>query len=318
MDTTSPHILKDELRTLAHEAGLPLFGVCPPVYPEAAQRAFAHWIAAGRHAEMSYLAQRRDIREGLATLLPGLRSLLVVGYPYGAARDPGAPRPPKGRPYGRLSLYAQGRDYHRVLESALKPLLARLRGLGAQVKWAVDYGPFCERTLGQLAGLGFLGRNGCLIHPTYGSYFHLAVVATDLALTPDEPLAHPGCGDCRRCIKACPSGALGSDGQVDCRLCLSYHTIENKGELPPAVAARLGRRLIGCDQCQRVCPYNRPFDPHLARQARLPAWLSCAELLALSEQEFRARFAGTALMRPGYAAILRTARRIADQFSVNS
>ena len=240
MDTTSPHILKDELRTLAHEAGLPLFGVCPPVYPEAAQRAFAHWIAAGRHAEMSYLAQRRDIREGLATLLPGLRSLLVVGYPYGAARDPGAPRPPKGRPYGRLSLYAQGRDYHRVLESALKPLLARLRGLGAQVKWAVDYGPFCERTLGQLAGLGFLGRNGCLIHPTYGSYFHLAVVATDLALTPDEPLAHPGCGDCRRCIKACPSGALGSDGQVDCRLCLSYHTIENKGELPPAVAARLG------------------------------------------------------------------------------
>lgn len=313
MTTTTPDILKETLRSLARDAGLPLFGVCPPLYPEAAKEAYAAWIAAERHADLRYLATRRDITGGLHAVLPAARSVIVVGYPYGTARGEPSPPPPKDRPFGRVSLYAQGRDYHRSLETALKPLLARLGEEKAECKWAVDYGPFCERTLGQQAGLGFLGRNGCLINPTYGSYFFLAAVATSLALPFDAPLVHEGCGACRRCQKACPTGALDGNGQLDCRLCLAYHTIENKNELPPEVAAGLGRRLIGCDQCQRVCPYNRPFDPHRARLARLPAWLPLDEFMSLSEEEFRARYSGTALMRPGYRTLLRNARLIAAQ-----
>jgi epoxyqueuosine reductase len=252
---------------------------------------------------MSWLRTQREERLDPARLLPGVRSVVALAVAHAAGGDDGvAP--------GRASVarYARGRDYHAVLKRKLKDLRARIaaRDPGARVFAAADVAPIMEKAWAQRAGIGWIGKNGCLITPDLGSWLVLATLLVDRELAPDAP--HPErCGDCAACLPACPTGAIPEPGVVDARLCLSFQTIERRGAVPGEVARRVGRWGFGCDDCQTACPWNRGVapvaDPEL-EPVRHP-WLELDELLELSPEGYRQSFYGTALARAGHAGLVR-------------
>ncbi len=257
----------------------------------------------GYEADMSWLRTQREERLDPSRLLPGVRSVVALAVAHAAGVDEGAAP-------GRASVarYARGRDYHAVLKRKLKDLRARIaaRDPGARVFAAADVAPIMEKAWAQRAGIGWIGKNGCLITPGLGSWVVLAALLVDRELAPDAP--HPErCGDCEACLPACPTGAIPEPGLVDARLCLSFQTIERRGAVPDEVALRIGRWGFGCDDCQVVCPWNREVapaaDPEL-EPVRHP-WLELDELLALSPEGYRQRFYGTALARAGHAGLVR-------------
>lgn len=259
--------IKEEARRL----GFPLAGVTtpdpPPHWP-----VYENWLAMGRHASMAYLANeraragRRDPRR----LLPECRSIIVLGIPYAPPQS--LPPPEDGRPRGRVASYAWGQDYHEVLPARLRALTDFIEArLGAPPPQRIytDTGPLLERDLAQRAGLGWIGKNTCLINPHFGSTFFLAEILLGLDLEPDPPFAADRCGTCTRCLDACPTGCILPDRTLDARACLSYLTIENKGEIPPGLRPALGKWIFGCDLCQIVCPWNR-FAPRQVDPAFAP------------------------------------------------
>jgi epoxyqueuosine reductase len=210
----------------------------------------------------------------------------------------------------QIAKYAQGRDYHNVLLKPVRKLAAWMREeLHAEVYAEVDAGAVAEKQWAQRAGLGWIGKNGCLIHERWGSWLLLGALVTDLALEPDQP--HPDrCGDCSACIPACPTDAFPEPRFVDANKCLAYHTIEHRGPIPPELAARAGGRVFGCDACQDVCPWNSRARPNqlVALRARPEQRsLTFVEVLALSKESSRARFEGTPLMRAGRDGLVRSA-----------
>ncbi len=298
--------IKSELRTRAHKLGFPLLGVALPELDPAHLTRVQTWIEAGYHAEMDYLTRRRDLTDGIRAVLPNVQAVIVLGLPYSQASSQ---QKHAFENHGRVSRYATGRDYHRIFEKRLKKLVNWLREQGDSPKSYVDYGPVLERAYAQAAGLGFIGKNNCLIHPEYGSYLFLAVILTTFPLPPDAPL--PGdCGDCRRCLNACPTQALVAANQLDSRRCISYLTVEHKGEIPEELQERMGRWVLGCDACQMVCPYNQKAkstsEPDFLK-IRIPQFPALAEILKLDEPGFRERFSGTAAMRPKRAGLARNA-----------
>jgi epoxyqueuosine reductase len=257
--------LEDALKAKANELGFSLVGIAGA---EGSRHTafYRAWLAAGAHGEMRYLergdavTRRADLRETLASV----QSVVVVGLEYlGEDRDEAS----EDRPLGVIARYARGRDYHRVLESKLGALLTWLRevdGDDLEGRVYVDTGPILERELAQRAGLGWFGKNTMLIHPRRGSWFFLGCLLLDLPLRPDEPFTADHCGTCRRCLDACPTGALlGRDENgapvIDARRCISYLTIEQRGPVPRELRPLLGNRVFGCDICQEVCPFNRRF-----------------------------------------------------------
>jgi epoxyqueuosine reductase len=213
-----------------------------------------------------------------------------------------------------VARYARGRDYHTVLKRKVKALLEALRGRDPAMRsfTSVDAGPVMEKAWAARAGIGWVGKNGCLITPAWGSWVLLAVVLLDRELDPDAP--HPErCGDCAACLPACPTGAIPEPGLVDARRCISFQTIERRGDVPEAIADRIGRWGFGCDDCQTACPWNRgkgeASDPEL-RPVRHAA-LDLAELLRLTPEDYRARFYGTALARAGHAGLVRNGALVA-------
>lgn len=306
---TSPnptHSLKDRLRAAAQAEGFALFGVAHARPLEEDLGRLAAWLASGRAGPLaSWMADRPERRARPELLLPGARSVVMLGMAYG--QEPADPSRLSGRPEGRVSRHAQGMDYHRVIGPRVRRLAERL---DAEAKQAckrgetggpaaprpeqrefsgsslafVDTGPLLERAFAVRAGLGFIGRNNCLIHPRHGSWFFLAGIVTRAALPPDAPLEHAGCGECRRCLDACPTGALCAPHELDARRCLACLTVETRDAFEPAVAARLGNRLFGCDTCQEVCPYNAEAlpcsEPALKPQERSVAQPPSAAYLA--------------------------------------
>ncbi len=265
-------------------------------------------LARGAEADMAWLRTQRDVRLDPRLLLPGCRSVVALAV----AHDGSPPDAGPGR--AAVARYARGRDYHTVLKKKLKVLVAGLqeRDPGLRALPSADVGPVMEKAWAERAGIGWVGKNGCLITTTRGSWVLLAVVLLDRDLEPDVP--HPErCGDCAACIPACPTGAIPEPGLVDARLCISFQTIERRGAIPEGVAARLGRWGFGCDDCQAVCPWNRgagdESDPEL-RPARHPS-LDLEELVRLAPEEFRARFHGTALARAGHAGLVRNGALVA-------
>jgi epoxyqueuosine reductase len=301
----------ERLRSRALELGFDLVGVAPALPPGEHVQAYRDWLARQEHGEMAYMARPDRVlrREDPSLVLPGARSVVCVAVNY-AAESSTAPVADLRR--GRVSSYAWGSDYHDWLLPRLEDLASFVRvEVGGEVhhRAYVDTGPVLERAFAARAGLGFVGKNTCLIHPRLGSWLFLGEVLVDVDLSPlGEPLP-PRCGTCVRCLEACPSGALVAPYRLDARRCISYLTIELKGPIPHDLRPLLGDHVYGCDVCQDVCPWQRFARPSTvpAFRARSPdrAAPLLLDLLALDEERFRRRFEGSPVLRVGRARLLR-------------
>jgi epoxyqueuosine reductase len=291
------------VRQLARECGFELAGVAAAApSPDGAR--YREWIAGGMHGAMSYLEGRRaDVRMDPRLLLPDARSIVCLGklyntpQPYSAAFDLSE--------RGWISRYAWGDDYHDVLRRDLERLV-KLFPPDHEYKICVDTAPLLERSYAYRAGLGWIGKNTCLINQPLGSWFFLGEILTTLELPPDSP-ATDRCGTCTRCIDACPTAAISSEGyDLDARLCISYFTIELRGPVPEEQRSGIGPHVFGCDICQDVCPWNRRA-PVTDESGFAPRVLAppLAKLAAITEQEFRSMFQHSPISRARYAGFLR-------------
>lgn len=294
--------------------------------PEGAPGAadFAAWLAAGNQADMAWLERGAARRADPGLVLPGARSVVMLGINYGSREFASASR--EARP--RWARYAQYSDYHDTIRPALAQaglVLEELCGIGPDDhRYHVDTGPVLERGWAARAGLGFTGKNAMLISRRFGNWLFLAAILTRAELAPDEPVrrrpAPPGaggesatgrlCGKCTRCLDACPTAAFSAPGVVDARRCVSYQTIENRGVIPRELRPGIGARIYGCDTCLEVCPWNRFAQEgrRLLLSARFDlAGLSLKELLALTPERFAEVFRRTPVKRLKLAGILRNA-----------
>lgn len=258
--------LSAAIKTEAKRLGFDLVGVTTPE-PPAHLEVFNRWLAAGHHGEMAYLASERSVlrRSDPREILPECRSILVLGSRYASPGTKAAAKLKSVRGLelsGRIASYAWGDDYHEVLPERLQSLVSYIETLvGNPVpnRWYTDTGPVLERELGQRAGLGWIGKNTCLIHPRLGSYYLLAEILLGIELESDAPITRDFCGTCTRCVEACPTACILPDRTIDARRCISYLTIELKGAVSSDLRSKTGEWVFGCDICQEVCPWNRRF-----------------------------------------------------------
>ncbi len=298
--------LTNQLKSQAQRLGFQLVGVAPAVATPSYQR-LVQWIECGYHGPLRYLPARLDAYRHPKHLLPGVRSIVMLGMSYRTVE----PVPP-GPGHGSVARYAWGIDYHRVIRSRLRRLAAFHRQTlpNVAVRGVVDTAPLAEKVFGWLAGLGRIGLNTTLINDQYGSWFFLAALLSAAELVYDLPQQGDPCGQCRACIDACPTGALKQPGVLDARRCLSCLTIEHRGPIPIPLRKRLGARVFGCDSCQEVCPWNKTAACSTEMAFRpLPGNnpLDLNEVLLLDEAGFTNRFRGTVLLRAGRSGLLRNA-----------
>ncbi len=307
-ENIDPREARRILEERAREAGFDLVGVGVAEPLREGGERLRGWQAAGMAADMGYMQRPVELLSNPKKLQKSARSVVSLGVSY----YPGD-HPENAEGGGRVARYAWGRDYHEVI----KERLFRLRGeleeaFGGRIKARAftDAVPLLERSAAQHAGLGFFGRNSCLINGEVGSYFFIADLIVDLEIEPDPP-GEGTCGRCSRCMDRCPTGAIKAPGVVDARLCISYLTIENRGEIPRRLRKRVGDWAFGCDVCQEVCPYNKTKAtksrwPEFSAGAGAGPYLEIEEVLAIrTDEEFEGRFAGTPLTRPGRAGLLR-------------
>ncbi len=306
-------LVKDKARQLGFE----LAGITSPD-PVEHYPAYQVWLQAGRHGDMRYLEteRARNLRRDPRQVLPGCRSILVLGMCYPPPSSSGNLSQALDGQYGtgssgltgKVAAYAWGTDYHVVFPPLLREIVEFLQQqIGAKVasRWYTDTGPVLERELAQRAGLGWIGRNTCLIHPLLGSFFLLAEIFLDLELQPDPPFPHDRCGTCRRCVQACPTGCIMPDRAIDASRCVSYLTIELKSAIPVELRPAIGSWVFGCDICQQVCPWNKRFAGKPGNQREI-LFSDIASELEMTAGEFNRKF------RPGKnspSPILRAKRR---------
>ncbi|MEK7407024.1 MAG: tRNA epoxyqueuosine(34) reductase QueG [Acidobacteriota bacterium] len=303
----------ETVKRLARECGFELAGVARAgPMPEAEY--YREWVRAGMAGEMSYLAGRRgELRADPRSLLPSARSIVCVGKLYNGPQPYSIRQKDHERAW--ISRYAWGEDYHAVLRAGLERLVEKLAAASSRAfEWriCVDTSPLVERACARRAGLGWIGKNTCLINQPGGSWFFLGELLVSLEIEPDAP-PPDRCGSCTRCIEACPTRALVPTGKpggpawaLDARRCISYFTIELRGPIPEEHRAAIGHHVFGCDICQDVCPWNRraPVTAEPAFAARHYAPL-IEKLAALTEREFDEMFHATPVRRAGYAGFLR-------------
>ena len=302
MSETLTLAIKNEARRL----GFALVGVAVPERPPHLD-AFEHWLAEGRHGTMAYLADdsSRARRANPRLILPECQSILVLGTPYHA--PPPLPLSQRERG-GQIAAYAWGRDYHLVLPERMQQLVAFIEeqvGHPVPNHWYTDTGPILERDLAQRAGLGWIGKNTCLINPRLGSTFFLSEILLGLELDPNPPFATDQCGTCTRCLDACPTQCILPNRTLDARRCISYLTIENKGEIPEDLRTQMGHWTFGCDVCQQVCPWNR-FAPEAdpAFEKLIPL-RNLTEDLVLTPEAFNRTFKDSPVKRAKRRGYLR-------------
>lgn len=276
--------------------------------PAATAAAFRRWVDRGDQAGMAWLERRIERRLDPRESLPGARSALVVAWRY-------APLEPDGTEaqsdlWPRVARYARGEDYHGLLLERLERTGARIVAEfpGTRFRAYVDTGPILERDLAVRAGLGAVGKNTCLLSPQLGSWTLLGELLLELDLDADPPLSDL-CGECSRCLEACPTGALPEPFRLDSSRCISYWTIEHRGEIPIELRPRMGEWVFGCDVCQEVCPWNERPRPLSGRPELRPSTelrgLDLLSLLAMPEDEMERRLRGSPLLRPKAAGLKR-------------
>lgn len=273
---------------------------------EAMAKVLDRWTEKGFHAEMQYMERNRHLRLDPTQLVPGCQTLIVVALNY----YPQQLLPTEGY---QIAYYAYGADYHRVVKDKLHQLLMYIKTLfpTAEGRAFCDTAPLLERYWAVKAGLGFIGMNRQLIIPGKGSYFFLGVLAVDVELQAQAHAIPSTCGNCKRCLIACPTGALTLDG-IDCRRCLSYLTIEHRGPIPEDMAQKLGRRIYGCDTCQQVCPHNK--NAQSTEEIAFAMSPDVAALTAddwhnLTPERYKELFKHSAMERAGYEGLMRNITR---------
>lgn len=295
----------------AHRLGFTLVGITTPDPPSHFD-VYQRWLERGNHGGMNYLSSERALhrRADPRTILPECQSILVCGT-LCLPRDPSASTPTSPV---QISSYALGEDYHTVLKDRLESLVHLIEDrLNKPLKHRIytDTGPLLERELAQRAGLGWIGKNTCLIHPQLGSYLLLAELLLEIPLQPDPHFPYDRCGTCTRCIDACPTGCILPDRTLDARRCISYLTIEEKQSIDHDLRRAIGNWLFGCDICQQVCPWNQRFakpteDPVFQPRPFLkqPA---ITDFLLLKPEAWRQSLRGSPLERPRRRGLVRNA-----------
>jgi len=294
--------LTHQLKDYAHRLGFELAGIAAPQSAPGWER-FSNWLDRGFAGEMNYLRHGAEARADPQRILPGVRSIVVLGMSY---HQPEARTRETPAAHGRVATFALGLDYHEVLWRKLDQLGEWLheRSEGSVSRGVVDTAPLLEREYARLAGLGWFGKNTMLIHKGMGSFFFIASLLTTVELEPDPPYLADHCGTCTACLDACPTQAFPEPGVLDAQKCISYLTIEVKRVVPGELRTGIGEWVFGCDVCQDVCPWNRRPPAGQTASSREP-WLDLLELLALTPEEFRRRFKGTALWRSRRRGLLR-------------
>ena len=315
--------LKATVTAHAHACGFDLVGVTSADDFDADRDAALERIREGRMDGLPWYTESRVMRgTSPSELLPGARSVICLGLSYLGDDWPEGDVPPQS---GRVARYAWVRDYHRVMKRRMREFVRSVkRELGAEIaaRWYVDDGPMLDRAAANRAGIGWFGKNTNILTPQFGSWVFLGQVITDLELEPDAPLKK-SCGSCVRCIEDCPTGAIVAPYVVDNARCISYLTIENRGPIPRELRPLMGDWVFGCDICQDVCPVNRkarpggqpiPFPAAMRSSPSTSsgpteqmAFLDLIELLEMSDDEFRGRFAGTPAMRAKRTGMRRNA-----------
>jgi epoxyqueuosine reductase len=302
--------LESRIKQEARRLGFELAGITtadpPPHFP-----VYERWLAMGRQASMDYLSEgrARARRADPILVLPGCQSIIALGLRYS---NPEVESDGTGPAAGRVAAYAWGTDYHLVIPEKLRALVAFIEtqiGQAIPHRWYTDTGPLLERDLAMRAGLGWIGKNTCLINPRHGSYFLLAELLLACPLEPDSPIETDHCGTCTRCIDACPTNCILPDRTLDARRCISYLTIESKGDIPEDLRPAIGNWVFGCDICQVVCPWNQRFatqegDPSLAPRSGVPFPDLIAEL-SLTPQDFNRKFKDSPVKRAKRKGYLR-------------
>ena len=306
---TQTETLEQRLKAEAERLG---FAACAiaraDAAPEAGRR-LRQWLDAGRHGEMLWMEDRAEQRASPQGLWPDVRSVIMLGMSYAPGRDPLALSEAGDR--GRISVYAQGRDYHDVVKKGLKSLARWLvEQQQSALKVFVDTAPVMEKPLAEAAGLGWQGKHSNLVSRSHGSWLFLGAIYSEIALEPDAAEVDH-CGSCTACQAACPTDAFPSPYVVDARRCISYLTIEHKGSIPQELRPGIGNRIYGCDDCLAVCPWNKFADSAAANRAFVGraelAAPELADLLALDDAGFREIFSGSPIKRIGRNRMVRNA-----------
>lgn len=289
------------LQAKALSEGFVAFGIAPGSLAPIASQRLHEWLRDGHHGDMLWMESRSDQRASPDILWPEVKSVIMLGMSYAPSQDPMALAAHPDR--ARISVYAQGRDYHDVVKGALKRLAGWLaHEAGADVKVFVDTAPVMEKALAEVAGLGWQGKHSNVVSRDHGSWLFLGAIYTTAELEPSQP-GKDNCGSCRACQDVCPTDAFPAPYKVDARRCISYLTIEHKGPIDPQLRPLMGNHIYGCDDCLAVCPWNKFASAAAANKAFLPrAELVApriADLLALDDAGFRALFLGSPIKRIG-------------------
>jgi epoxyqueuosine reductase len=303
--------LTDQVKEEAQRLGFQLVGVTAPD-PPPHYAVYEAWLDSGCHGEMGYLASERarQRRADPRQILPECQSILVLGMRYPTPEL--IAKPDSAGLDGRVSSYAWGNDYHEVIVERLKGLVAFIEeqiGKTFANRWYTDTGPVLERDLAQQAGLGWIGKNTCLINPRLGSYFFLAEILLGIELEADLPFVADRCGSCTRCIEACLTNCITADRTLDASRCISYLTIELKGVIPADLRLLVGDWVFGCDVCQQVCPWNQRFstpegEPAFKSRPGVP-FPDLLEEIRITPEEFNRKFKGSPVKRAKRRGYLR-------------
>ncbi|ARN57951.1 tRNA epoxyqueuosine(34) reductase QueG [Sedimentisphaera salicampi] len=304
--------MKEEIRKYAMEQGFLKAGFTSAEdLPEQSRHRFVKWLEADMHEKTGYLERNIDKRFSPRILFKDAKSVIVFAAGYNKAEG----EKPCFDLEGKICDYACFEDYHRKIKSKILNIAGFIRDnwkSDLKIKACVDSVPINERSEAVRAGLGFIGKNGMLIVPRAGCRILLGVLISNLEIEADEGIIEHSCGSCRRCIEACPSGALGEDGLLDCRKCISFQTIEKQAQMNPEAEAAVSDELFGCDKCIDVCPFNVKGQNSFLNQ-RLNKWLRIDDVLGMSSETFSASFGGTAIERTGLEKLKRNAEVIAGK-----
>lgn len=310
-------MIKHRLIELAKSTGFDLIGFCSPEVEEDIKEAYGSWLSSGFAGEMDYMARTESLRKNPDELLPGVRTVISVAISYLQEKD--IAKPKEG--HGMIAKYARSRDYHKIFNKKMKLFcmeaeeIFRKSGIDdAKMAFSCDTKPVLEKYFAWKSGIGFIGRNTCLITKKHGSFVLLGTFLTTAFIERDMPDMRT-CGACRKCIDACPTNALVADRILDATKCISYWTIEHDGEFPEHARPIIGSHLFGCDICQDVCPWNSHAitTVHEEFRQRVPAQMELNVILKIkSKEEFLEKFAGTPLMRAGFEGMRRNAEAVRE------